>query len=127
MAEALRDAYGDLFLIKARPTESDRPAILGKFRSYHNVSDNVAKLMTNTFFQLLKLADLSVATDRLPSALENGSKVSEAPKADEELPSLPALVASSLHYDIQIHLPATKDVEVYNAIFKSLREHLVVE
>ena len=30
-----------------------------------------------------------------------------------------------LHYNIQIHLPATKDVEVYNAIFKSLREHLL--
>lgn len=29
-----------------------------------------------------------------------------------------------LHYNIPIHLPATKDVEVYNAIFKSLREHL---
>ncbi|MDD5149341.1 MAG: hypothetical protein PHC28_02520 [Flavobacterium sp.] len=30
-----------------------------------------------------------------------------------------------LHYNIQIHLPATKDVEVYNAIFKSLKEHLI--
>jgi hypothetical protein len=25
----------------------------------------------------------------------------------------------------QIHLPATKDVEVFNAIFKSLKEHLL--
>jgi hypothetical protein len=31
---------------------------------------------------------------------------------------------SGLHYNIQIHLPATKDVEVYNSIFKSLKEHL---
>ena len=30
-----------------------------------------------------------------------------------------------LHYNIQIHLPATKDIEVYNAIFKSLKEHLI--
>lgn len=30
-----------------------------------------------------------------------------------------------LKYDIAIHLPATKDIEVYNAIFKSLRDHLV--
>jgi hypothetical protein len=29
-----------------------------------------------------------------------------------------------LHYNIQIHLPATKDIEVFNAIFKSLKEHL---
>jgi hypothetical protein len=32
-----------------------------------------------------------------------------------------------LNYNIQIHLPPTKDVEVYNAIFKSLREHLLEE
>jgi hypothetical protein len=30
-----------------------------------------------------------------------------------------------LHYNIQIHLPATKDLEVYNAIFKSLKDHLL--
>ena len=30
-----------------------------------------------------------------------------------------------LHYNIQIHLPATKDLEVYNAIFKSLKDHLI--
>ena len=30
-----------------------------------------------------------------------------------------------LNYNIQIHLPATKDVEVYNAIFKSLREQII--
>jgi hypothetical protein len=32
---------------------------------------------------------------------------------------------ASLHYNIQIHLPATKDIEVLNAIFKSLKEHLI--
>ena len=36
-----------------------------------------------------------------------------------------SIAAPGLHYNIQIHLPATKDVEVYNAIFKSLKEHLI--
>ena len=36
-----------------------------------------------------------------------------------------ALHRPTLHYNIQIHLPATKDVEVFNAIFKSLKEHLL--
>jgi hypothetical protein len=30
------------------------------------------------------------------------------------------------HYNIQIHLPATSDVGVYNAIFKSLKENLLI-
>ena len=39
--------------------------------------------------------------------------------------TVPATNAVGLHYNIQIHLPATKDVEVYNAIFKSLRDHII--
>jgi hypothetical protein len=34
---------------------------------------------------------------------------------------------SGLHYNIQIHLPPTKDIEVFNAIFKSLKEHLLAK
>ena len=28
------------------------------------------------------------------------------------------------HYNIQIHLPATTDISVYNAIFKSIKDNL---
>ena len=31
---------------------------------------------------------------------------------------------SDFHYNIQIHLPVTTDISVYNAIFKSLKENL---
>lgn len=30
----------------------------------------------------------------------------------------------SFHYNIQIHLPATTDISVFNAIFRSLKENL---
>jgi hypothetical protein len=50
MAKALHEAYSDLFVIKEKPTENDKASIKGKFKSAHNVSDRVAKLMTNTFF-----------------------------------------------------------------------------
>src|ERR1017187_291059 len=33
MGQALKESYGDLFLIKERPTASDRSAIVGKFKS----------------------------------------------------------------------------------------------
>lgn len=124
MDRALRDAYGDLFLIKERPTESDRAAIQGKFKSYHNVSNNVAKIMATTFFELLKLADLTESTAPPNAAREDKKKEpSEAPTFAPKLEPL-RIEPSGLHYNIQIHLPATKDIEVYNAIFKALREHL---
>lgn len=129
MADALREAYRDLFLITANPKESDREAIKGKFKSYHNVSDNAASNMTATFYALLKLADLSQSEaqpkkdqeEQLPVA-----KVEHSPSADINLVDpAPKKVSTEFHYNIQVHLPATKDIEVYNAIFKSLKEHLV--
>jgi hypothetical protein len=126
LGQAIREAYADIFLIKEHPTASDKSAVEGKFKSFHNAGDNVAGLMTKTFYGLLPLADLSAAS---PSK----AKIETAPKATEEQetddkPNLKIANGSlghSFHYNIQIHLPATKDVEVYNAIFKSLKEHLI--
>ena len=33
-------------------------------------------------------------------------------------------IKANFHYNIQIHLPATTDISVYNAIFKSIKENL---
>ena len=125
MGEALREAYQDIFLIKAIPTKDDKDAIQGKFKSYHNATDRVAQLMTATFLALLSMASIS-SKGKAPS----GKKDQEAIKPEPEKPeaetetSKKSLYTPGLHYNIQIHLPATKDVEVYNAIFKSLKEHL---
>lgn len=130
MGEALREAYGDLFTIKAKPTDADRALIEGKFKSVHNTSPNLAKLMSNTFYSLLDLADLSspTSTEARPEA-KPGEK---PPEPAQSLPKPPPETIPparphppTLHYNIQIHLPATKDVEVFNAIFKSLKEHLL--
>ena len=58
MAQALREAYEEVFHINEQPTDKDRSAIIGKFKSEHNVSDSVAEKQAATFLALLKLADL---------------------------------------------------------------------
>jgi hypothetical protein len=121
LGQALRDAYGDLFIIKERPTDADRDLIEGKFKSTHNVGDRPAELMAKTFYALLNLADLE-HTKPKPTKEELKPKEEKEPAAQEKTnQALPP----SLHYNIQIHLPATKDIEVFNAIFKSLKEHLL--
>jgi hypothetical protein len=123
LGEALREAYGDLFTIKANPTNADRQLIEGKFKSAHNTSERVAQLMASTFFALLALADLHAhQTKRAPEPKEETKQEVIAPTQREASVSTHR---PTLHYNIQIHLPATKDVEVFNAIFKSLREHLL--
>ncbi|MCD8566324.1 MAG: DUF5343 domain-containing protein [Alphaproteobacteria bacterium] len=131
LGEALKEAYADIFLIKENPTQSDKGAIEGKFKSFHNVSDNVAGMMTKTFFELLSLADLNASgtvKTNLPSAEpEEGQGEGEHSNVGNSFIGGRGSKVSGLHYNIQIHLPATKDIEVYNAIFKSLREHLLEE
>ena len=123
MGQALRDAYGELFTIKANPTEADHALIEGKFKSAHNTSEGVAKHMANTFYALLALADMHTPVPKAKPEPKSQPQVEPPPAAPKEPPA--ALHRPTLHYNIQIHLPATKDVEVFNAIFKSLREHLL--
>lgn len=122
LGQAVKEAYSDIFLIKEHPTQSDKEAIKGKFKSFHNVSDHVASLMTTTFYTLLSLSDTT----------NNNIEAASPPPKEEEsrAPTINPLterrgLGPTLHYTIQIHLPPTKDLEVYNAIFKSMKEHLL--
>jgi len=133
LGEALREAYGDLFHINENISKADRAAIEGKFKSTHNTSDVVAGRQAMTFLALLDLADLKggKASAKVHKAEEKKTSEAEAgAKSDQSLQKQPLGLNSNdalagLRYNIEIHLPATKDVEVYNAIFKSLKEHLI--
>jgi hypothetical protein len=136
IAEAVKEAYGDVFILKAKPTNSDLQMIAGKFKSTYNLSDLQAERAARTFLALLNLADAE-------TLYGSGKPQTPPPQHAEELPPLPVHTQPTnggnstdafvelrkpqvgLHYNIQIHLPATKEIEVYNAIFKSLREHLI--
>ncbi|CAD2256591.1 hypothetical protein PSEUDT2_03684 [Stutzerimonas stutzeri] len=122
MGEALKEAYSDIFLIKENPTSADTTTIEGKFKSYHNASDNVATNMRRTFYALLELADLNGAPAKTITTQQNEITHHQEPASHSR--QIPSNISPGLHYNIQIHLPATKDIEVYNAIFKSLKEHL---
>jgi hypothetical protein len=82
-----------------------------------------------TFFALLKAADLK-STSQAPTILA-APKVEQPEREHIEEPNgVPAAselrqLTTELHYTIQVHLPATKDIEVFNAIFRSLRENLL--
>lgn len=129
MAQALRESYEGMFHISERPTDGDRASIEGKFKSEHNVSDVVAQRQAATFLALLQLADLDAedpgaSGDEASRPKGNQSVVNDQNGVGQkEQAKTPPNV--SLRYNVEVHLPATKDIEVYNAIFKSLREHLL--
>ncbi len=128
LGEALKEAYSDIFHLSEKPSSSDKQAITGLFKSTHNVSDQVAGFMSNTFLTLLELADIS-GNSKSPVKKEKNVKEETIPEENQrqerELTNPQIPIIPNLRYNIEIHLPATKDIEVYNSIFKSLREHLL--
>jgi hypothetical protein len=128
MAEALSETYADLFMINERLTKSDREAIEGRFKSLHGSSDRVAELQAATFLALLDLADLNAIKSSDPIQVQKLEQIVDESRSQAgKLAQIDRTNGSQIGfgYKIEITLPATKDVEVYNAIFKSLRENLL--
>jgi len=138
LAEAVLEAYSDIFVLKGKPTDADLAMIQGKFKSTYNLSEVQAERCARTFLALLKLSDpKTISKDKTPDPVPNVGVDNEAPdthteesgdneaagKGKANLGGTPKPIG--LHYNIQIHLPATKDIETYNAIFKSIKEHLI--
>ena len=131
LGEALKEAYSDIFHLTEKPTQADKQAISGLFKSTHNVSEQIAGLMANTFLIFLSIADISNSktTKNEPEKAKNEpqetAKNDTKPETSDN--TKPSKIIPNLRYNIEIHLPATKDIEVYNSIFKSLKEHLLNE
>jgi hypothetical protein len=127
MAEALQDAYSDLFKVKEKANEMSPSALVGVFKRITDKGDSVSQKMATTFNALAALADWSGAV-AVPMDPEPGpDELVPAEVVPSPSPTMPSSLPSglpALHHDVHIHLPISTDVKVYDAIFRSLREHL---
>lgn len=123
LADALRDAYDELFALNKNAQKMTVDEVKGKLKSLTQgqKSDAVIGWMANTFKGLVELADWAT-TAALPA------------KEDAESLPVPSLPLTSpetprreleLHYNIQLILPESRDQAVYDALFSSLRRHLL--
>lgn len=126
LARALRHAYDDLFLVNTKANELTVDKLKGIIATKTSKGDRVVTEVARTFSALAKKADFAV-----PLASDSSAKEPEipapAPSAEPATtaPYRQKAGSATFHYNIQIHLPTTTDISVYNAIFKSLREHLL--
>ena len=120
LAEAVRDAYSDVFLAHDHAETLSAERVRGILATKVDKGEAVVGKMAATFRALVSSAkwDQPAATQPAPSDLVDHDEV-EPPTRIRELESL------AFRYNIEIHLPVTKDISVYNAIFRSLREHLL--
>jgi Family of unknown function (DUF5343) len=120
-AQALRIGYAPLFQMAEAAHTLDDPKLKGlivQATGLENNSKTVGAIL-GSFKALKAFAD----PDPAPAGAVAIAPDEQAIPTSSDQAGLPN--GLSLGYTINLHLPATSDVAVFNAIFKSLREHLV--
>jgi hypothetical protein len=135
VGEGVKEAYADLFAINKNAHNLPVEDVRNKLRTLYKGSkkDNIINRIASTFTALCEYADFT------PRKLERGDSENKAPpkkeksekkqenkeeKKDTSNDSVRELGLDSLQYHINIVLPESRDQAIYDAIFKSLRDHL---
>jgi hypothetical protein len=121
LASALRYAYEDIFLADENAQNASTEKLSGIFGTKTGKGVLLTKKMALTFKGLAALSDFSNKTGDTSVNTDPEEKIDE----NEKQAPLIKKHSPDFHYNIQIHLPVTKDISVYNAIFKSLKDHLL--
>jgi hypothetical protein len=137
LADGIREAFSDLFAINTGANELSSKDVRNKLRTLYagRKTDLVIGNIANTFKALCEYADFSeqpptpAPAAPAPTLAELGPPPSalggppDVSKVERKTPQMKIAVAG-LQYHINIVLPDTRDQAVYDAIFRSLREHL---
>ena len=125
LAEGIRDAYQDLFQINTTANKLAKQDVVNKLKtlSQGQFTENVADKMAMTFVQLCGLADFDSPPQSAPkvSAPDDESTEEDTDATGKKL----GVALGGLHYNIQIIMPESRDPKVYDALFRSLKEHLL--
>ncbi|MFO1488698.1 MAG: DUF5343 domain-containing protein [Verrucomicrobiota bacterium] len=123
MAQAIRSGYADLYARNENLHTLDRSALEGLIVEATGLSQDspTIRAIVKTFEALKAFADFGAA----PPASDDKSKDKEKHKEKQGGASEDEGVDLRLSYTINLVLPKTTDVAVFNAIFKSLKENLL--
>jgi hypothetical protein len=131
LAEAIKEAYSDLFSINVKAHEMSANEVKNKLKTLTqgSKSETVLGCMSNTFTALCRYADFSKhASNEMVQVRKTESITEEVHGNDQQKHTHELInkkITTEMHYNIQIHLPETRDITVYDAIFKSLKDHLL--
>jgi len=127
LAQRVRDLYSDIYSINTAIHNGTEDEIKGAISRVTGKDATAVGRYYSTFKALTALADFDTAPAEVKEKKEDKDKAgSEAQGQDNGSGGFGKAAASSFHYNIQIHLPATTDISVYNAIFKSLKDNLII-
>lgn len=126
LAGCIEEAYSDLFDLNKKAHEMTEDEVKNKLNTLtQGTKDkNILTLMAKTFRVLCDYADWKPKVN--VQEKKDNKEIKEPEKTNKDLENKQRNKFNpDLHYNIQIHLPETRDNSVYDAIFKSLKEHLL--
>jgi hypothetical protein len=127
VASAIRSAYAALYVRNEFMHELVDDGLVGLIteETGHAHDSNIVKMVFACIKQLKAFASFSVPAESLPTSSLKAEppESSQPPKSGAH--SAPQTFGLNLGYTINLNLPATSDPEVFNAIFKALKEHLL--
>lgn len=121
MADCIRKSYSTLYESHEYAHTLGETELISKMKTITGLDENNKALssMVGTFKELCKLADF-----------ENKEPIQKKESETETeiiVTNKPSGVKLGISYTINLNLPATTEIEVFNAIFKSLKEHILHE
>ena len=128
LGSRIRELYSELYAINTQIHETDEDNIKG---AISRVTGKDANSVTRYFATFKTLCSIANFETSLPAAAQDNMQEEETTNNDpqngnEGVVQAPVQNQAGFHYNIQIHLPATTDISVYNVIFKSLKENLII-
>ena len=127
IAIGIQEAYEDLFNLNKDAQNLSQDEVKNKLKTITQgqKSDSVIEKMARTFKTLCDYADwsdMSLIAVKDPNLNHQKNENTQPIEADCNDHSGTGSIG--LHYNIQIHLPETTNMAVYDAIFQSLKKHL---
>ncbi len=132
LGKAFRRLYERLYEMNEYIHDADDGDVLGLIVECTGSEKNAAatKYTLTTFNMLRKHADFEIEEDDFEIADNN---IPLTNNLEQQLSNIQPPKQNSgstqkginLSYTINLNLPATKDIEVFNAIFKSLKQHIL--
>ncbi len=131
LAEAIREAFGDLFAINKDAQKLEADQVKNKLKTLYAGAKKTSVIgyIANTFAALVACADFEAADAKgkpgtKKKDADEGAKDKKKAPPEQRQPIGDRLTVDGLQYHINIVLPESRDQAVYDAIFKSLRDHL---
>jgi Family of unknown function (DUF5343) len=127
LAEAVREAYADLFELNVNANKMTRDEVKNKLKTLTQgqFTDDVLGRMANTFTAFANQADFeAVEPAEQPDEETPAEEEQLAATGDSQKKPPRTFELGGLVYNIQIQLPESRDAAVYDALFRSLKTHL---